>query len=271
MLFYRVINMENGSGMPVKSYAIKTKNGVKCRLLWPIQTDLGLMAVIDYLNVDHLGEERFEGAYRFSARDILVATGYVALTINDHFGVSPVRVFIRCAFAAEVEKYAVAPVEWRHDTNQRLQCHIHINYTYRENALREAGVDEDPFIRDLEIDDLPVIIPTEAENLKDMSLREFTRSQSSDNSGVGEKFDLKDLRAGAMRSSSTYAALIIQLEHDRFDQIRVLSTVMNALGISLEEVECFRRQPSGVDDSAQDRWNDEMDELEKKAPKPFIE
>jgi uroporphyrinogen-III synthase len=86
-----------------------------------------------------------------------------------------------------------------------------------------------------------------------------------------QKLSLRDLRAGAMRSSATYAALMVELEHGRYDKIRVLSTVLNALGISLEEIECYRREPSDGDEAARDRWEHEMDILESRAPPPLIE
>lgn len=77
------------------------------------------------------------------------------------------------------------------------------------------------------------------------------------------KFELRSIGVGTIRTSATYAALLIQLEGDRWEQVDVLDSVMDALGISPEEVLLNRQKPDSSDEEAFDRWSVAMDELQQ--------
>lgn len=79
------------------------------------------------------------------------------------------------------------------------------------------------------------------------------------------KFELHSIGVGTMRTSATYAALLIQLEGERWEQVDVLDSVMQALGISPEEVLLNRQRPDCMDEEAFDRWSEAMDELQQRA------
>lgn len=81
----------------------------------------------------------------------------------------------------------------------------------------------------------------------------------------GLRFELRSIGVGTMRTSATYAALLIQLEGDRWEQVDVLDSVMDALGISPEEVLLNRQKPDCTDEEAFDRWCEAMDELKQRS------
>ena len=75
---------------------------------------------------------------------------------------------------------------------------------------------------------------------------------------------LASIGLGIMRTSATYAALLIQLEGERPSQIDVLDSVMDALGIHPEEIIHNRKMPDCGDEDAHRRWAEEADELHRK-------
>ncbi|PKM47068.1 MAG: hypothetical protein CVV05_01375 [Gammaproteobacteria bacterium HGW-Gammaproteobacteria-1] len=76
--------------------------------------------------------------------------------------------------------------------------------------------------------------------------------------------ELVSIGLGTMRTSATYAALLIQLEGARPSQIDVLDSVMDALGIHPEEIIHNRKMPDVVHEEAHSRWAEEADELRRK-------
>jgi hypothetical protein len=76
--------------------------------------------------------------------------------------------------------------------------------------------------------------------------------------------DLASIGLGRMRTSATYAALLIQLEGERSSQIDVLDSVMEALGIHPEEIIHNRKMPECGDEEERRRWAEEADELRRK-------
>lgn len=104
-------------------------------------------------------------------------------------------------------------------------------------------------------------------NAKDLALRKPSedRAQRDGSPDPDLKFELRSIGVGTMRTSSTYAALLIQLEGDRWEQIDVLDSVMEALGILPEEVLLNRQRPDCIDEEPYSRWRDAMDDLEKRA------
>lgn len=78
-------------------------------------------------------------------------------------------------------------------------------------------------------------------------------------------FELHDIGLGTLRTSATYAALLIQLEGSRWEQIRVLDSVMDALGITPEEITLNRQMPDVVDEVEHEIWERKMAALAEKA------
>ena len=76
--------------------------------------------------------------------------------------------------------------------------------------------------------------------------------------------DLPSIALGTLRTSATYAALLIQLEGDRQVQIDVLDSVMEALGIHPEEILHNRIRPDCVYVEESARWDDEAAALRQK-------
>lgn len=76
--------------------------------------------------------------------------------------------------------------------------------------------------------------------------------------------ELPSFGLGILRTSTTYASLIIQLEGDRQDQISVFDSVMQSLNIHPEEIIHARKQPDCVQEEKYRKWNKERKELEKK-------
>lgn len=74
---------------------------------------------------------------------------------------------------------------------------------------------------------------------------------------------LPDIGLGTMRTSATYAAALIQLEGRRCEQVDVLDSVMEALGISPEEIIHNRKRPDCTEEEAYAEWAEEMDRLER--------
>lgn len=78
----------------------------------------------------------------------------------------------------------------------------------------------------------------------------------------GIHISLPDIGLGTMRTSATYAAALIQLEGRRCEQIDVLDSVMEALGITPDQIAHNRKRPDVCHDEEYARWSDEMDRLE---------
>ncbi len=74
--------------------------------------------------------------------------------------------------------------------------------------------------------------------------------------------DLPSIGAGTLRTSTTYAALIIQLEGSRHDQLAVIDSVLEELNIFPEEVVHHRQMPD--DEDEWDKWDREGDMLRSK-------
>lgn len=91
------------------------------------------------------------------------------------------------------------------------------------------------------------------------------KSQREDPADPDLKFELRSIGVGTMRTSATYAALMIQLEGERWEQIDVLDSVMEALGITPEEVLLNRQKPDCMDEDARDRWSEAMKELSQRS------
>lgn len=80
----------------------------------------------------------------------------------------------------------------------------------------------------------------------------------------GFSFDLDSIGCGRLRTSATYAAFIIQLEDSRCQQIDVLDSVMEALGIHPEEIIHNRAAPDCIREEERARWVMEGEELRAK-------
>lgn len=76
--------------------------------------------------------------------------------------------------------------------------------------------------------------------------------------------NLPSIGLGTMRTSATYAALLIQLEGDRWQQVDVIDSVMEALGIHPEEIAHNRKRPDCVREDAFREWEAEGEELRQK-------
>lgn len=79
--------------------------------------------------------------------------------------------------------------------------------------------------------------------------------------------DLHSVGTGTMRTSATYAALFIQLEGSRQDQIDVLDSVLDALGIHPEEILHHRVRPACVDEDKRHEWEMDGEDLRSRLAK----
>lgn len=88
------------------------------------------------------------------------------------------------------------------------------------------------------------------------------KTQKSGTERARFTISLPDIGLGTMRTSATYAAALIQLEGSRWEQVDVLDSVMEALGISPEEILHNRKRPDCAEEEAFAKWEDEMARLE---------
>lgn len=85
------------------------------------------------------------------------------------------------------------------------------------------------------------------------------------------KFKLRSIGVGTMRTSATYAALIIQLEDSRQDRIDVIDSVLEELQISPEEILMNRKRHLNPDSDGYAEWEREMDKLEHEGKQRGLE
>ena len=97
---------------------------------------------------------------------------------------------------------------------------------------------------------------------KDLTESANSKDQQHSHTDFPLEVELRSIGVGTMRTSATYAALLIQLEGDRWEQVDVLDSVMEALGISPEEVSLNRQRPDCVDAEEFDRWREAMNDLQ---------
>lgn len=97
------------------------------------------------------------------------------------------------------------------------------------------------------------------------NIAERKSSSESDEGRPEIQIQLQDIGLGTLRTSATYAAALIQLEGRRCEQIDVLDSVMEALGISPEEIIHNRKMPDCSEEELYDAWNERAKELARES------
>lgn len=76
--------------------------------------------------------------------------------------------------------------------------------------------------------------------------------------------ELPNVGLGTMRTSATYIALLLQFERNRGTRLDVIQSVMDILGLHLEELIHFKKCPPVRDEKEYIDWYQEWIELKNK-------
>lgn len=77
------------------------------------------------------------------------------------------------------------------------------------------------------------------------------------------KLILPCIGTGTLRTPGSYAALIISTEEEHGSRVDIVNSVIDALGISLAELEHYRKRPDCSFEAEYAEWEAEAERLEQ--------